>query len=135
MQSFIAAIVSIFGYLLRFIAAIIGIVLAFAGIILLITLVASLFAIPFTFFVPFDIWFFSPPYSVDSLLSDGWMTFLASAGLFLVVGVPLALLIYAGLKMVFDFESGGRAFSAVMLMLWMAGLAMMSFVVITALFI
>lgn len=116
-------------------AAIVGIVLAFAGIVLLITLVASLFAIPFTFFIPFDIWFFSLPASVDGFLSEGWMAFFASAGLFLVVGVPLALLIYAGLKMVFDFESGGRAFSAIMIMLWMAGLAMLSFVVITAFFI
>ena len=134
LQSFLNVLVSIFGYLFKFIAAIVGIVLAFAGIILLITLIATLFALPFTFFIPFDFWWITPPFDFSLAFSAGWMSLMTSVALFLIVGVPLALLIYMGIKMIFDFESKSRVFGAVLFLLWMIGLAMMSFVLITAIF-
>lgn len=130
-MSFIHAVVGIFGYLLRFIAALIGIVFVFAGIVLLITLLATIFALPLAVFIPFDLWVFSLPESFNLLFTTQWIAFLTATGILLLVGVPLALLIFAGLQLLFDFETKSRIPGAIMLFLWLAGLAILSFVVIT----
>jgi len=127
-------VVGIIGLLARFVIAIIGIVLVFTGIVLLFALVASLFAIPFSFFLPFDTWFFTWPQTIDMVLDTGWMTFLASLAVFLIVGIPVALLIFLGIRLAFNIESKNNQFAISMFILWLIGLAILSFLVLPVFF-
>ena len=95
---------------------------------MLIGLIAAVFSIPVSLFLPFDFWLFSWPQTVDMVLDTGWMTFLASLAVFLVIGIPIFLLLFAGLKLAFSFDSKKSHLGPVMFILWLAGLLLLAFI-------
>jgi hypothetical protein len=107
----------------------IGVFFVFLGIFLLVGLLSSLFwgPVPVTF--PYgDIHIFSLHALLELLFTSPWIVRLAITGLLLAVGIPLVTLVYAGLRLIFGFESRIRYFGLVAFMLWIAGIALLSFV-------
>ena len=127
-QQFVLAVVSIFGYFFRIIGAIIGIAVIITGIILLTVLISVMFIGPVGINTPVDAWLFSFPHLLDVIFVSGWMVFLATAALVLSVGIPLILLIFAGLRLIFNFDINTRYVGAFLFFLWLTGLALSIFV-------
>lgn len=127
-QSFVLAVVGIFGFFFRIIGAIIGIAVIIVGVILLTALITVMFIGPVGINTPVDAWLFSFPHFLNVLLVSRWMIYLATAALILTLGIPLVLLIFAGLKLIFNFEINNRYFSAFLFFFWITGLAISLFV-------
>jgi phage shock protein PspC (stress-responsive transcriptional regulator) len=113
----------------KVVGILIGVFFVFLGIFLLVGLLSSLFwgPVPVTF--PYgDIHIFSLHALLELLFTSPWIVRLAITGLLLAVGIPLVTLVYAGLRLIFGFESRIRYFGLVAFMLWIAGIALLSFV-------
>ncbi len=98
---------------------IIGIPILFVGVILLIVLFSLLFAshqvlgaLPFSHGFNF----------MDFLYTPGATTTWFAIGIALVIGIPLVMLIYAGLKMIFRIKSRNHIFGSVFAGLFVVGL-------------
>lgn len=118
-----------FRVVFRIIAILIGVAFIFVGIFLLIGLIFSLFLGHVPVNLPFGPW---QIYSIHSffamIFASSWMINLAIVGILLVLGIPLIAFIYAGLRLVFGFESRIRYFGLVTFLLWIIGLALTVFV-------
>lgn len=132
LQAFILALVNIFGFLFRIIAAIVGIVVILLGVILLTALITAIFVGPVGFHSSVDAWLFTFPHLLDVIFLSNWMIYLATAAIILTIGIPLILLIFAGLKLIFNFDITVRYFGAFIFFLWITGLALALFVSINA---
>lgn len=60
------------------------------------------------------------------------MIYLATIAMVLTIGIPLILLIFAGLKLLFNFDVTIKYFSVFVFFLWITGLALSLFVAINA---
>ncbi len=129
-QSFVLAIVSIFGVIFRIAAAIVGIVVILLGMILLTALITALFVGPIGIHTPIDAWLFSFPHFLDIIFTSSWMVYLATIAIILTIGIPLILLIFAGLKLLFNFDFTVKYFGVFLFFLWITGLALSLFVAI-----
>lgn len=49
----------------------------------------------------------------------------AMAGLLLVVGIPILMLFFLGVQLIFRFQKGGKAIGVIGLILWLAGIALL----------
>jgi phage shock protein PspC (stress-responsive transcriptional regulator) len=132
LQSFILAIVSIFGFIFRIVAAIAGVVVILLGIVLLTALITALFVGPVGIHSPVDAWLFSLPHFLDVIFSSHWMIYMATIAIILSIGIPLMLLIFAGLKLIFNFDVTVKYFGVFVFFLWITGLALSLFVSINA---
>jgi phage shock protein PspC (stress-responsive transcriptional regulator) len=112
-------LLAIFKVLGTILLVIIGIPILFVGVILLIVLFSLLFAsthvlgvLPFSNGFNFMDFLYTPGATVT------WFTI----GIALVIGIPLVMLIYAGLKMIFRIKSHNHIFGSVFAGLFVLGL-------------
>ena len=106
------------------ILVIIGIPILFVGVILLIVLFSLLFASHQVLGVlPFSHGF----NAMDFLYAPGATTTWFTIGLALVIGIPLIMLIYAGLKMIFRIKSHNHIFGSVFAGLFVIGILILIF--------
>jgi phage shock protein PspC (stress-responsive transcriptional regulator) len=124
LRSVAQAIVAIFTVIVRFVAAVIGLVIIVVGFTLLIALITTLFFGPHPLTSDYGPWVFSFPHFFSLIFASDWMAHLAIAALILAVGVPLVVLIYAGLNLIFNFKARARGLGAFMFFLWIAGLTL-----------
>jgi hypothetical protein len=120
----------VIGVFARIVAAIIGVAIILLGVVLLTALVTALFFGPVSIASPFHAWVFSFPHFFEVVFASSWMIFLATAAMVLTLGIPLAVLIYFGLKMIFNFNGRLRGFGIFLFFLWIVGLALSVFVLI-----
>lgn len=132
LRSVIQAIIAVIGVIFRIVGAIVGVVVILLGVLLLTTLVTALFFGPVSISSPFNAWLFSCPHFFSVVFTTHWMTSLATIALVLTAGIPLVVLIYIGLKLIFNFEGRLRGFGIFLFFLWMVGLALSIFVSINA---
>lgn len=74
-------------------------------------------------FIPNGAWIGDFP----GLLVGPSYTLPAILGVVLFVGIPLLMLFYLGLQLVFQFKKGGKAIGAIGLILWLVGIGLMIF--------
>jgi phage shock protein PspC (stress-responsive transcriptional regulator) len=127
-QSFVLAFVSIVGFFFRIIGGIIGIVVVIISVVLLTALISVMFIGPIGINTPVDAWLFSFPHFLNVVLVSNWLIVMATIAFVLAIGIPLILLIFAGLKLIFNFEINARYLGAFMFFLWITGLALFLFV-------
>jgi phage shock protein PspC (stress-responsive transcriptional regulator) len=104
------------------IVILLGIVIIITGLSLVLAFIAAFFG--------HGIWFFNEPDVVilpafelmDLFLSSSGNIGLLKVGLFFLIGVPLIMLIYAGIRMIFGFEKT-RHLGLTAFILWLMGLA------------
>jgi phage shock protein PspC (stress-responsive transcriptional regulator) len=113
------ALVSVLKVIGTILLVIIGIPFVFVGVVLLIVLFSLLFASSQVLsMTPFEggIEHLNLIFSQGSTI--GWIW----AGLFLVVCIPLLMLVYAGIKMIFRFKSPSHIFGSVLAGLFVVGI-------------
>jgi phage shock protein PspC (stress-responsive transcriptional regulator) len=107
---------------LRGVAIVFGILILVVSFISLVGLtIATLFSGPFISSIPEIAW-------VDdfiTLVIGPSVTFPAFLGVLLVVGIPLLMLFYLGLQLIFQFKRGGKAIGATGLVLWLIGIGLL----------
>lgn len=122
-EKFIDFLLILLKYFIRTVAVIIGIIFVFVGIFLVIGFISN-------FFHSNEIIWISPngdsnlsiPFLLDLLLDSSTQITLALTGLALLIGIPLIMLVYNGIKMIFRLKSKKRFVGISSVSLWFAGL-------------
>jgi len=110
-------------YFIRAVAVFIGIIFIMVGIFLIIGLISSFVKSSDVFWVSsFGISNFSIPLFLKLFLFSSTQITLAIVGLSLFIGVPLLMLVYNGIKMIFGYKSKKRFIGISSFTLWFAGL-------------
>lgn len=122
------SILSFFHIIFKIVAIIVGIAFMTAGLLMLVILILSLFSgysSPDSFPLFFSIHSF-----LEVFFAEKWVFNIALAGVALVVGIPLILLISAGAGMTFRLRSNSKFWSVAAFLLWLTGviLCIISFV-------
>lgn len=109
---------------LRIIAICIGIVIVVVSFFILIGLtLAILFSSSAVGLIP-EAAYFRDLFGM--LIADGQLN-LISLGLLLTIGIPVLMLLYLGLHLIFQFRSGGKIIGTLSLLFWLAGLGILIF--------
>jgi phage shock protein PspC (stress-responsive transcriptional regulator) len=109
--------------LIRIIAIVIGIVFIFVGIFLFVGFISSFFHSEDIIWISsMGISNFSFPIFLGLFLGSATQITLALVGLALFIGIPLIMLIYNGIKLVFGLKSKKRFLGISSVSLWFAGL-------------
>jgi phage shock protein PspC (stress-responsive transcriptional regulator) len=103
----------------------------FLGILIIIGVIFMLFAFTIVFFVIqfnygsdiYVIW----TREITGLFLDGNTAIYALTGIGLVILIPVIMLLYAGLSLIFSFVRGGRLLSLTGLFLWLVGIGLVIF--------
>ncbi len=116
-----------FAFVFRLLAVILGLALVLAGMALLAALIIALFFGTLGILTPL-VHVFHPltDFIEGSVIVAGWQVFLAMTGLLLGIGIPLLLIILAGIQLIFRLDSGSRRFGLVLFSLWVTGLALLA---------
>lgn len=114
---------SVLRLLLKIIIILLGIGFVFAGFVSLISFIGSMI-FAHSFFGPFaDLHF--PGVLIPRLFLDGTNITLFTIGIILVIGIPLMLLIFAGVKMLFNFKTNNKIIGFSALGVWLVGIIML----------
>lgn len=109
----------------RFIGVILGVALVFTGIVLLIGLLTALFFGTLSFIAPFNQVFYPLTDFFEVAFTAPWHVYLASTGILLSIGIPLLLIMLAGLQLVFRFDTSSRLAGNIFLLLWIVGIVIL----------
>jgi phage shock protein PspC (stress-responsive transcriptional regulator)/uncharacterized membrane protein len=131
-RSVAQAIVAVFGLIFRIVAILIGFVIILVGITMLIALITTLFFGPVSITSAYSPWIFSFPHFFSVVFASAWMAHLATTALVLSIGIPLLVLVYTGLKLIFNFEGRIKGLGAFTFFLWIVGISLAIFVSIHA---
>lgn len=113
---------------LKIIIVVLGVILVIASIITIIALIVSLFIThEFIGISPFSSGF---PFYLHLFMNGGIMSWFW-IGIALVIGIPLVLLTYLGLKLIFRFKSINGAIGFSFFGLWLLGLVILIFATIS----
>ena len=98
------------------------------GVIIIVCTVVIMFAFTITFFVS-KIGFGSGSHigwmrEIVNLFIDPVSSIYALLGVALVIGIPIIMIFYAGLQLVFDFKRGGKIIGLLGFILWLSGIAL-----------
>jgi phage shock protein PspC (stress-responsive transcriptional regulator) len=107
----------------KIIAIIIGVIFIVVGIFLITGFIASFFTSGETLFVSsMGISNFSMPLFMKLFFSSSTQITIAMVGISLLIGIPLIMLIYNGVKLIFGFKTRMRYVGISTFSLWLAGL-------------
>jgi phage shock protein PspC (stress-responsive transcriptional regulator) len=110
-------------YFIRAVAIFVGIIFIMVGIFLMIGFISSFFRANDVIWISsMGISNFSFPVFLKLFLGSSEMITLALIGLALFIGIPLLMLVYNGIKMIFGYKSKKRFIGISSFTLWFAGL-------------
>jgi phage shock protein PspC (stress-responsive transcriptional regulator) len=110
-------------YFIRFVAIFIGIIFIFVGIFLVTGFISSFFGSDEIIWISsIGISNFSFPVFLNLFLGSSTQITLALIGLALFIGIPLIMLVYNGIKLIFGLKSKKRFVGISTVSLWFAGL-------------
>jgi len=120
-------VIDFLGIILRLVLKIIiimlGIGFVFAGFVTLISFIGSMIFAN-SFFSPFSDFHFSGTI-LPHMFLDGNSITLFTIGIIVVVGIPLLLLIFAGLKLLFNFRTNNKIIGFSALAIWLLGIILL----------
>lgn len=108
---------------LKVIIILLGIGFIFAGFISLISFIGSMI-FAHSFFGPFADFHF-PGTMFPKLFLDGTSITLFTIGIIVVIAIPLMLLIFAGIKLIFNFKTNNKIIGFTALAVWLAGIILL----------
>jgi phage shock protein PspC (stress-responsive transcriptional regulator) len=133
-ERFAGFLLMLIKYTVRFIAIIIGIVFIVMGIFLVTGFITSFFRSNEVIWISsMGVSNFSIPYFLNLVIGNSGQITLAIIGLILFLGIPLIMLIYNGIKLVFGIKTKIRFVGISALSLWFAGLILCIIVAISTL--
>jgi len=105
----------------RILLIIIGIVLVLVGISFFIAFMAVVFGWGGSILIDSDVLIMSFPSSLNLILGCSFNPFFIQASLLILFGIPIILILYSGIKLIFRFE-GIRYFGITLFNIWLIGL-------------
>jgi phage shock protein PspC (stress-responsive transcriptional regulator) len=129
MDRFLAILNDIFGHLGRLIASLIGIFFILIGVSVTFALFISFF--PFSHavnFSDFGIPTMSIPQFLDFIVVGGVSKTLTIIGLVIFVAIPMVMLIYSGLKLIFNWHQRVRFLGISTFLVWLCGAILLAIV-------
>lgn len=108
---------------LKVMIILLGIAFVFAGFVTLISFIGSMIFAS-SFFGPFSDFHF-PGSAFPHLFLDGTSITLFTVGIIIVIGIPLLLLIFAGLKLLFNFKTNNKIIGLSALAFWLLGIILL----------
>ncbi len=116
-------IVTIVKYCVKAVVVLLGISLVALGIFIAISFFVSILETDnFVHISPIGISSLSVTMFLKSIFSNSNALMLTIVGMILVIGIPILMLIYAGIKLIFNFKLKSRFIGIPALALWIAGL-------------
>lgn len=110
--------------LLRGVGIVFGILIMVVSFFSLVGLtIATLFSGPFISSIPEIAWV----NDFIGVLIGQTITFPAILGVLLVIGIPLLMIFYLGVQLIFQFKKGGKTIGATGLVLWLIGIGLLIF--------
>ena len=109
--------------ILKVIIILLGIGFVFAGFVTLISFIGSMIVV-ISFFGPFSDFQF-PGTVLPHMFLDGSSITLFTIGVIVVIGIPLLLLIFAGLKLLFNFKTNNKIIGFSALAFWILGIILL----------
>ncbi len=106
----------------RVMAIVVGVSLIFFGTILLGSFLAVMVGVPVNFGSGTGLTSVSFYWLLELVMASKTMVIISVIGLFLLVGIPLLAMIYAGVKLLFGFEHKQRFLGVATTSLWIVGL-------------
>lgn len=106
--------------ILKVVIILLGIGFVFAGFVTLLSFIGSMIFAN-SFFGPFSDFDF-PGSSFPHLFLDGTSITLFTIGIIIIIGIPLLLLIFAGLKLLFNFKTNNKIIGFSALAAWLLGI-------------
>jgi phage shock protein PspC (stress-responsive transcriptional regulator) len=108
---------------LKVLIILLGIAFIFAGFVTLISFIGSMIFAS-SFLGPFSDFHF-PGSAFPHLFLDGTSITLFTLGIIVVIGIPLLLLIFAGLKLLFNFKTNTKVIGLTALTFWLLGIILL----------
>ncbi|WP_321280047.1 PspC domain-containing protein [Marinifilum fragile] len=108
---------------LKVIIILLGIGFIFAGFVSLISFIGSMI-FAHSFFGPFADFHF-PGAMFPKLFLDGTSITLFTIGIIVVIAIPLMLLIFAGIKLLFNFKTNNKVIGFTALAVWLTGIILL----------
>ncbi|PKQ62451.1 hypothetical protein BZG02_12020 [Labilibaculum filiforme] len=108
---------------LKILIILLGIGFVFAGFVTLISFIGSMVFVN-SFFGPFSDFHF-PGTVFPHMFLDGNSITLFTIGILVVIGIPLLLLIFAGLKLLFNFKTNNKIIGFSALAFWIVGIILL----------
>jgi phage shock protein PspC (stress-responsive transcriptional regulator) len=109
--------------LLKVIIILLGVGFIFAGFVSLISFLGSMI-FAHSFFGPFSDFHF-PGAMFPKLFLDGTSITLFTIGIIVVIAIPLMLLIFAGIKLLFNFKTNNKVIGFTALAVWLTGIILL----------
>jgi phage shock protein PspC (stress-responsive transcriptional regulator) len=122
-------LLTVIKWIFRAIVITLGFAMVLAGIALIVVLLFYTFGWSGHFFSSDDVPLFALPGMAAMVLKGDVALFFVQVALLLVIGVPLAMLVYSGARMMFRFP-GVRYLGLTALNLWIVGLIMTAFLTV-----
>jgi len=133
-EKFFSFILILLQYIAKTISVIIGVMFIMLGVFLITGFISTFFIYDDSTFVSSGgIAGFSFPFILNSIFESSIQHTLALIGLSLFIGVPLIMLIYNGIKMVFRFKYKTKVVGLSAFSLWLAGLVICAVVALQVL--
>ncbi|MBE0647902.1 MAG: PspC domain-containing protein [Bacteroidales bacterium] len=120
-EKIVKGLVAVLGVFGRILLIIIGIVLVLIGISFLIAFLAVIFGWGGPLLVDSDVLIMSFPSYLNLILGCSFNPFFIQAALLILLGIPISLILYSGIKLIFRFE-GIRYFGITLFNIWLIGL-------------
>lgn len=129
-ERFFSFIFDIFGHVFKALGIVFGVVFIIVGIFILVGFIFSFFPVENTVFISsMGLTSFSIPQVIDAFIDNASEKSLFIAGLLLTIGVPLIMLIYNGMKLIFGWRFEVRFLGLSTFSIWLAGLIFLGIVV------
>ncbi len=106
--------------LIKLVIILLGVGFVFAGFVTLLSFIGSMIFAN-SFFGPFSDFNF-PGSTFPHLFLDGTSITLFTIGIVIVIGIPLLLLIFAGIKLIFNFKTNNKIIGFSALATWLIGI-------------
>jgi len=120
---------NILKYFVKGIAIVFGIVLIVAGIFLIVGFFGSFFnPTHISIINPLGLSYFSIPDILNIFFTSPSQFSLAVIGLLLLIGIPILMLIYNGIKLIIGWKGGSRYVGLTAFSFWIAGLIIIAFI-------
>jgi len=111
-----------FKVFIRIVVIVVGVSLIFFGTILLGSFLAVMIGAPVNFDPEYGFTSFSIYWLLGLVMASKTLVVISTIGLFLLIGIPLLAMIYAGVKLLFGFEHKQRFLGVATISLWIVGL-------------
>lgn len=104
-----------------------GIILLVFAFSMLMAVVSSIFLLPFTIYASSGVLQFSIPEVLSVFLPTPFFSQLATAGIFLIIGIPIFWIFMMAIQLLFDLKARFKALGIITLILWLSGIGMLVF--------